>query len=163
MWTQEEATFEGNYYHVRGAINQPEGVQQPHIPLLIAGSGEKVTLKLVAQYGDACNVTGDLATIKRKSAVLKEHCETVGRDYESIHRTATIFCALGETEEQALAKVPAGLLGHPVTAGALIGSPDMLHPRLAELETAGVQEVIRGFPDILRLDALRFFAREVIA
>src|SRR5216683_2932853 len=53
MWTQEEAAFEGTYYHVRGAINQPKGVQKPHIPLLIAGGGEKVTLKLVAQYGDA--------------------------------------------------------------------------------------------------------------
>src|SRR5712675_2113618 len=46
MWTQEEATFEGTYYQVRGAINQPKGVQQPHIPLMIAGSGEQVTLKL---------------------------------------------------------------------------------------------------------------------
>ena len=46
-------------YHVRGAINQPKGVQHPHIPLLIGGGGEKVTLKLVARYGDACNVGGD--------------------------------------------------------------------------------------------------------
>lgn len=53
MWTQEEATYAGNYYQIRGAINQPKGVQQPHIPLLIGGSGEQVTLKLVAQYGDA--------------------------------------------------------------------------------------------------------------
>jgi len=163
MWTEEEATFEGGYYHVRGAINQPKGVQQPHIPLLIGGSGEKVTLKLVAQYGDACNVTGDLETIKRKFAVLKDHCETVGRDYDSIRRTATIFCSIGATEEQALAKVPAGLLGRPVMAGALIGSPDTIHPRLTELEAAGVQEVILGFPDILRLDTLRFFADEFIA
>ena len=60
MWTQDEAVFEGQYYQVRGAINQPKGVQKPHIPMLIAGGGEKVTLKLVAQYGDACNVAGDL-------------------------------------------------------------------------------------------------------
>ena len=53
MWTEEEATFEGKYHQVRGAINQPKGVQKPHIPLLIGGGGEKVTLKLVAQYGDA--------------------------------------------------------------------------------------------------------------
>src|SRR6266853_3650808 len=66
MWTQEEAVFEGKYYQVRGAINQPKGVQKPHIPLLIGGSGEKVTLKLVAQYGDACNVSGDTEAIKQK-------------------------------------------------------------------------------------------------
>src|SRR5581483_9137832 len=89
MWTQEEAIFEGNYYQVRGAINQPKGVQQPHIPLLIGGDGEKVTLKLVAQYGDACNVGGDPASVKQKLAVLKAHCEAVGRDYESIRRTST--------------------------------------------------------------------------
>ncbi|GHO46979.1 LLM class flavin-dependent oxidoreductase [Ktedonospora formicarum] len=62
MWTQEEATFEGKYYQVNGAINQPKGVQQPHIPLLIAGGGEQVTLKLVAQYGAACSLYGDPQT-----------------------------------------------------------------------------------------------------
>src|SRR5215475_3164032 len=53
MWTEPFATFEGRYYQVRGAINQPKGVQQPHIPLWIGGGGEQVTLKLLAQYGDA--------------------------------------------------------------------------------------------------------------
>jgi F420-dependent oxidoreductase-like protein len=163
MWTQEEAVFEGKYYQVRGAINQPKGVQKPHIPLLIGGGGEKVTLKLVAQYGDACNVSGDLETIKQKFAVIKNHCETVGRDYESIHRTVTSFCSIGETDEQARAKVPTALLGRPSTAGALIGSPGTVRQRLAELEEAGVQEVILGFPDVLQLDSLRFFAKEFIA
>ena len=162
MWTQQEAVFEGKYYQVRGAINQPKGVQKPHIPLLIGGGGEKVTLKLVAQYGDACNVSGDLETIKRKFAVLKDHCGTVGRDYESIHRTVACLCAIGETDEQARAKVPAALLGRPVAAGALIGSPDTIRHQLAELEAAGVQEVVLGFPDILQLDSLRFFAQEFI-
>jgi F420-dependent oxidoreductase-like protein len=162
MWTQEEAVFEGKYYQVRGAINQPKGVQQPHIPLLIGGSGEKVTLKLVAQYGDACNVFGDLKTIERKFAILKEHCATIGRDYESIRRTVTLSCAIGETDEQARAKIPTALLDRPVMAGALIGNPDTLRQRFAELEAVGVQEVILGFTDVLQLDTLRFFAREFI-
>ena len=72
MWTQDEARFEGTYYQVRGAINQPKGVQKPHIPLLIGGEGEKVTLRLVAQYGDACNIGGGIANIKHKLAVLKQ-------------------------------------------------------------------------------------------
>src|SRR6266568_8769925 len=59
LWTQEEAQFEGKYYQVSGAINQPKGVQKPHIPLLVGGGGEKVTLKIVAQYADACNIGGD--------------------------------------------------------------------------------------------------------
>jgi F420-dependent oxidoreductase-like protein len=165
MWTQEEASFEGKYYQVHKAINQPKGVQKPHIPILIGGSGEQVTLKLVAQYGDACNVNGDLATIQRKFAILKQHCETVGRDYESIHRTITGFCSIGETDEQARAKVPQALLSRVGSQinGTLIGSPDTIRKGLAELEAAGVQEVILSFFDILHPDTLRFFAREFIA
>ena len=163
MWTQEEAVFEGAYYRVYGAINQPKGVQKPHIPLLIGGGGERVTLRLVAQYGDACNVNGDLETIKHKFAVLKQHCETVGRDYENIHRTVACMCAIAETDEQARAKIPAALLERPVARGALIGSPDTIRKRLAELEAAGVQELILGFPDALQLDSLRLFAKEFIA
>lgn len=162
MWTQEEAVFEGTYYQVRGAINQPKGVQKPHIPLLIGGSGEKVTLKLVAQYGDACNLSGDLPVIQRKLAVLKQHCMDVGRDYESIRRTVVTFCCLGETDEQAQAKFPAAFRGRPVAAGALVGSPQTIRERLAELEEAGVQEVILSFPDVLQPDTLRFFAREFV-
>src|SRR3989440_514345 len=106
MWTQDEATFEGQYYHVRGAINSPKGVQKPHIPLLIGGGGEKVTLKLVAQYADACNIGGDIPTIKHKLGVLKQHCEQLGRDYESIRRTTLIDdCVIAETEAEVLARL----------------------------------------------------------
>jgi F420-dependent oxidoreductase-like protein len=162
MWTQDEATFEGNYSQVHGAINQPKGVQKPHIPLLIGGSGERATLKLVAQYADACNVSGDLKTIKHKFAVLKDHSTTMERNYESIQRTVTLVCSIGETDEQARAKLPAAFLNSPVAAGTLIGSPETLRQRFADLEAAGVQEVILGFPDVLQLDALRFFAQEFI-
>ena len=163
MWTQEEASFEGKYYQVHGAINQPKGVQQPHIPLLIGGGGEQVTLKLVAQYGDACNIYGDVETIKRKFAILKEHCENIGRDYESIHRTATALCSIAETDEQALAKIPAGFLNRPSGQGAVYGSPATIRQRLDELEEAGVQELIIAFPDVLRLDTLSYFANELMA
>jgi F420-dependent oxidoreductase-like protein len=163
MWTQDEAVFEGEYYQVRGAINQPKGVQQPHIPLMIAGGGEQVTLRLVAEYGDACNLYGDLETIKRKLTVLRAHCDSVGRDYERIHRTVGLVCALGATDEQARAKIPAELLGRPLFSGAVIGTPDTLHERLTELEAIGVQEVWLGFPDVLSLEPLRFFAREFLA
>ncbi len=74
MWQEREAHFEGGSYQVRGAINQPKGVQKPHIPLLIGGSGEQVTLKLVAQYADACNVGNDLATVKQNSRMIDYQC-----------------------------------------------------------------------------------------
>jgi F420-dependent oxidoreductase-like protein len=165
LWTREEAVFEGKYYQVRGAINQPKGVQKPHIPLLIGGSGEKITLKLVAQYADVCNVGDDPATTKQKFAVLKKHCEMVGRDYESIYRTSTTFCLMAGSDEQALAQVPAARkarIGERVTT-ALIGSPETIRKRLIAYEAAGVQELLIRFVDGTNLEAIRRFAQEFIA
>jgi len=165
MWTQEEAVFEGHYYQVRGAINQPKGVQHPHIPLLIGGDGEQVTLKLVAHYGDACNVSGELATIEHKFAVLKGHCESVGRDYQSIYRTAQTFCLIGDTDEQAQALLPEWmktLLPGDSLSYALIGSPETIRQRIAAYEAAGVQELAIIFLDAPQLDTIRRFTREFI-
>jgi F420-dependent oxidoreductase-like protein len=90
MWHDEEASVEGNYYRVHGAINQPKGVQKPHIPLLIGGGGEKVTLKLVAQYADACNI-GHLEpeATARKFEIMRKHCEKVERDCQKYDNFAT--------------------------------------------------------------------------
>jgi F420-dependent oxidoreductase-like protein len=161
MWTQEEAVFEGSYYQVRGAINQPKGVQQPHIPLLIAGEGEKGALKLVAQYGDACHIHGDPATVAHKFTVLKEHCETVGRDYESIRRTVATICSIADTDEQARANLPDFLQAWPI-GFTLVGSLETIRKRIAAYEEAGVQELIIRFPDAVQLDSLRRFAQEFI-
>jgi alkanesulfonate monooxygenase SsuD/methylene tetrahydromethanopterin reductase-like flavin-dependent oxidoreductase (luciferase family) len=162
MWTQEKATFEGKYYQVRGAINQPKGVQSPHIPLLIAGSGEQVTLKQVAQYGDASNLSGDPATIRRKLEILRSYCKDVGRDYESIHNTVGLACILADTDEQALAQVPEAAR-EVMSKNALIGSPATIRKRIAEYEEAGAQELIFRFLEPLNLDKLRRFAQEFIA
>src|SRR5216683_6951914 len=141
MWSQEEAVFEGKYYQVRGAINQPKGVQKPHIPILIGGSGEKVTLKLVALYGDACNVSGDLETIKHKLAVLKGHCENVGRNFSDIHVTTGTYCSIADTDEEALALVPEARK-NGLADTALVGSPATIRERIATLEAHGVHELI---------------------
>jgi len=133
--------------------------------LLIGGGGEKVTLKLVAQYGDGCNVGGDLATIKHKFDVIKQHCEAVGRDYNSIHRTSTTFCALADTDEQAQALVPDAVKARFGSAinNTLIGSPETVRQRIAAYEDAGVQELIIRFPDQTNLENIRRFAKEFIA
>jgi alkanesulfonate monooxygenase SsuD/methylene tetrahydromethanopterin reductase-like flavin-dependent oxidoreductase (luciferase family) len=163
MWTQEEATFEGTYYQVHGAINQPKGVQQPHIPMLIGGSGEKVTLKLVAQYGDACNVAGDPAMIAHKLALLKEHCGTVGRDYESIRRTISTMVVIADTDEQAIAQVPAMFRSQAQLDMALVGTLETVRARLKAYEAVGVQELIIVFPDAVQGDSIRRFAEAFIA
>lgn len=166
MWTQDEAVFEGKYYHVNGAVNQPKGVQKPHIPLLIGGSGEKVTLKLVAQYGDACNIGHlDNAGLKRKFAILKQHCENVGRDYNSIKRTSSFNCAIAQTEDEAFAKARAFDRGTPreqLQERELVGTPATIRRRLEEIEEAGAQEVIIFLPDSKDLDSVRMFAQECI-
>lgn len=165
MWTQEEATFEGKYYRVRGAINQPKGVQRPHIPLLIAGSGEKVTLKLVAQYGDACNVTDTPAELERKFAVLKEHCKAVGRDYDSIHRTVMTHCIIADTDEEAKTLIPEwapAIFPGDIGSYGLIGTIDTIRERIAAYEAAGVQELVISFNDTENLDNIRQFATQFI-
>jgi F420-dependent oxidoreductase-like protein len=166
MWKEEEVTFEGKYYQIRGAINQPEGVQQPHIPLMIGGSGEQVTLKLVAQYGDVCNLQGNLATLEHKLAVLKQHCKAVGRDYESIHRTALTLCIVGETDEQARDLIPGWadtVFPGDVASYGLVGTIETIRQRLAAYEAAGIQELVIYFLDVTREDDIRRFARAFIA
>ena len=164
MWTQDEAVFEGKYYQVRGAINRPNGVQKPHIPLLIGGGGEKVTLKIVAEYGDACNIGHlDNEGLEHKFAVLKKHCDELGRDYNTIKRTVLFNCAIAETDEAAMAKagpytrnIPSGRLREQ----ALIGTPDAIRKRLTEIEQAGAQEIILFMQDAKDLEPIRLFAQE---
>ena len=145
MWTQDEATFEGEYYQIHGAINQPKGVQQPHIPLLIAGEGEKVTLKLVAQYADACHlISPDPAVLEHKFAVLKAHCETLGRDYEHIRRTLTLACAIGDTAEQALAKLPEAQKAHLAVTRTWLRSSDSAQMAADRSLVQGAESLVAG-------------------
>lgn len=98
MWTEDRAEFDGRYYRLRGAINEPKPVQKPHPPIWIGGGGEKVTLKLVAQYGAACNLAAD-DTLPHKLEVLRGHCLDVGRDYDSVLKTVEFYALFGDSRE----------------------------------------------------------------
>jgi F420-dependent oxidoreductase-like protein len=165
MWTRPTTTFDGTYYTNTDVVNQPAGVQTPHIPLMIAGGGEKVTLKLVAQYGDMCNVQERPDEVARKYGLLAQHCETVGRDFASIAKTSTGYCIIGDTDEDAAAAVPPWapmVFPGNLAEYGLIGTVETIHKRLAAYEAAGVDELIVGFHDALNPDMLRRFAAEFI-
>jgi len=89
MWSGDEKPYNGKYYHLARLLNSPQTVQRPHPPILIGGSGERKTLRLVAQYGDACNLFARLGkeALQHKLDVLREHCEALGRPYEQIEKT----------------------------------------------------------------------------
>jgi F420-dependent oxidoreductase-like protein len=166
MWSGEPTTFDGKYFRTQGVVNQPTGVQQPHPPLMIAGGGEKVTLRLVAEYGDLCNVQYSPDEVVRRYGILAGHCAAVGRDFSTITKTSTSYCILADTDEEALAAVPPWApMVFPGDLGSygLVGTIDTIRQRLAGYERAGVDELIVGFQDALNPDLLRLFAREFIA
>jgi len=91
MWTEDRPVYQGKYHSIDGPINLPKGAGQQKPKLWIGGGGPQVTLKLVAQYGDAANIGGgNPDVIREKVAVLKEHCDKLGRDYDSIIKSTGI-------------------------------------------------------------------------
>jgi alkanesulfonate monooxygenase SsuD/methylene tetrahydromethanopterin reductase-like flavin-dependent oxidoreductase (luciferase family) len=166
MWTQDEATFEGRYYRIRGAINEPKPVQKPHPPIWIGGAGEKVTLKLVARYGDACNLRADLDTVRHKLEVLRGHCERVGRDYDSVLKTAEFYALFGDRAEvDRVVRDTARRTGRDEafvrTWHEFIGDADQIAETIREYADAGIEYFIVNLPNAAEAGVLSRFAEEV--
>lgn len=88
MWSDDDGPFTGSHYRLAETVCVPPPVQRPHPPVLIGGSGERKTLRLVAEYADACNLFGESPDrVAHKLEVLRRHCDDVGRDYDSIEKT----------------------------------------------------------------------------
>ena len=88
MWTEPRTTFHGRHFHVEDAILEPKPVQKPRPPVMIAGSGEQMTLRVVARLADACNIVGgEPADVKHKLDVLRRHCDVADRHYGTIEKT----------------------------------------------------------------------------
>jgi F420-dependent oxidoreductase-like protein len=90
MWRGDEKPYEGKYYQLARPLNSPQSLSRPHPPVMVCGGGEQKTLRMVAQYGDACNLFAGRDEAK-KLDVLRRHCEALGRDYDTIYKTAYYF------------------------------------------------------------------------
>ena len=161
MFTQEQASFSGKYFSVDGAFNNPKPIRGD-IPILIGGSGERKTLRLVAKYGDGCNLFGDATRASHLLEVLKGHCEDVGRDYSEITKTALGRVIIGKTHEEAEKKIDA-LRANGVSeenlAMFIAGDPDTVGQRVQELKDAGLEGYGLSMPDSYDLEALDLVGR----
>ena len=108
MWTEDEVSYEGEHYSLNGAICQPKPVQEPHIPLWIAGGGEKLTLNVAARYAGYTNFGMEFDEFVRKSEILAGHCDEVGTDFEAIVRSSNfnVVCEASEADvEERIASI----------------------------------------------------------
>jgi len=139
-----EATFDGRHYRATRLLNSPQSLSRPRVPILIGGGGERRTLRLVAEHADATNVFGGPEAIAHKYAVLRTHCEAIGRPYDEIERTT-------------LQRVHVSADG---ARGA--SSPGELVERFGDLADAGAQHVIFGVRDVWQTDKLELIGRDVL-
>jgi F420-dependent oxidoreductase-like protein len=168
MWTEEPTTsFNGKYYQIHNAYCNPKPIQKPSPPILVGGSGERKTLKIVAKYADACNLFGSAETIKRKLSILKEHCKSVGRDYDSILKTKLDLVVIDDSEDMARKRAQQFYIGIPEQQirdreFAMYGTPEDVSRQIDLLEEVGIQYLIVHVEPSRELEALEIFVNDII-
>jgi F420-dependent oxidoreductase-like protein len=166
MWTEEPAaTFNGKYYQISNAYCNPKPVQKPSPPIMIGGSGERHTLKIIAKYADACNLFGSAETIKRKLSILREHCKSVGRDYDSILKTKLGFIVIDndrETLEKRIQQISKVIPEEQVRDIITYGTPEDVLKQIELLEEVGIEYLIVDLEPNRELEALETFGDSII-
>lgn len=175
MWTKDEVHFDGKHYQLKGAICQPKPLQDPHIPLWVAGGGAKLTLRVAARYAAYTNFGDTPAEFSEKSDLLRGHCAEVGRDFDEIVRSSNFdtICAATEAEvERQLDAVEAHYAGFVSARRAaatrrgfarMAGTPDQLVEKLRVWEAEGMTYGIHYFFEAgTDTSGLELFAKEVI-
>jgi len=167
MWTQDYPQFEGKYYQIDRPINEPKGVRKPHPSFWIGGGGEKVTLRLVAQYGNACNVGGgNVDVVRQKLGVLKQHCEELGRNYDEIIKSTSVNVHLIESEKDAEAATAKARGDQPLEEYAKsfwVVTPEQFVERAQELIDAGINYFIIYIPRVAyEIERLIEFSEEIL-
>jgi F420-dependent oxidoreductase-like protein len=167
MLRGEAPTAAGARYHARAVRNDPPPLQ-PRLPILVGGGGERVTLRLVARYADACNIGGGVEAVRRKEAILREHCRAVGRDHREIERTTGVGAVvIRDSREEARRVFERCFLVNGRAAlwtDQPVGTPDevadAIRPYLDIGET-GYRHLIAGFPAPYDEELMTRFATEV--
>ena len=142
MWSDDNGPYTGSHYQLAETLCNPQPLRKPHPPILIGGGGEQKTLRLVAQYADACNLFARMGpdVLRNKLDVLQRHCETVGRDYSAIEKTTLDTVFLDPSGQSA-----ADVIAQCETLAAL-----------------GVQHAIFNMPNVYEITPLETFGREII-
>jgi alkanesulfonate monooxygenase SsuD/methylene tetrahydromethanopterin reductase-like flavin-dependent oxidoreductase (luciferase family) len=167
LWTAERPSFDGRFYRLHEAWCEPRPVQQPHPPILIGGSGEKVLLRLVARHADLWNGPGEPAELKHKIAVLRDHCAREGRSLDAIERTwfgQVIMDADPARARNRLERVAAawGMSPEAMAARSLAGTPDEVIERIHAYREVGVTGFIGMYGRVEDTRSTRLFAERVI-
>jgi F420-dependent oxidoreductase-like protein len=166
LWSEREATFAGRYYQLDAAVAEPKPVQRPHPPILVAASGEKRMLRIVARHADAWNGFGSPEVFRHKIAVLGEHCRAEGRDPAAIEKSVLVPAALGD-DEAAFAPLIEGYAHYqglpPAEARSwmLVGTADAITRQLEAYMAVGVTHFILTLTPF-NFDVLERFAAEVM-
>jgi F420-dependent oxidoreductase-like protein len=163
MFTQEQATVEGTHHSVHGAFNNPKPLRGD-IPILIGGSGERKTLRLVAQYADGSNLFGDVERVRHLLGVLDRHCEAVGRDPSEITRTRMALVLIAATHEEAERKrdalIERGMPRERVES-ALMGDPDEVAEQAQAYADVGIEGLTITLPDTYDLETIALAGRSL--
>jgi alkanesulfonate monooxygenase SsuD/methylene tetrahydromethanopterin reductase-like flavin-dependent oxidoreductase (luciferase family) len=146
IWGPGAPAFKGKAIEVPEAICYPRPLQD-HVPILVGGSGERRTLRLVARYADACNFVGDVANVRHKLHVLHRHCADVGRDPADVRVTHLGSALLVDDDKPA-----------PPHPRAITGTAEEHVGRFRELAEAGVQTAIVRLPDLGDTSPIERFA-----
>lgn len=150
MLRGEVVSAAGRRYRAHEVRNDPLPVQSP-LPLLVGGGGERVTLRLVAKYADANNIGGGFDNVRRKEAILREHCEAVRRDHREIERTVSIGPPVIRDSEAEARRAQAAIFEHnggatPWPSHQAVGTPEQVAEMLEPYLGIGYRHFIAGFP-----------------
>ena len=161
MTTKDEASFNGNYYELNKAINEPKPLQKPYPPLWVCGGGEKITLKLLAKYGDYGNWDVDHEGFKHKTNILKKHCIEQNRDINNIKRTLHTNVIIGENSKELKSIInkisnDTSIPESYYLSRPLVGTKDQVYENLDIYEDLGCEYLIAYVADIIWGNTLDF-------